>query len=206
MSTGRSPPSTLDQASTAPDSKRRKIEEDLDVKGSAVNSQPVLVNGLDSSLIARLPRTALLEIILQTLPTSTAVKAIVLEKLCSERLLTDKEIDEEESAEELDDDATDLESLSGEEAESSQQSLGVDETGPLAGLSVLAKLIMEIMNSAPAPEGGMPWREFEGIWPDLMGSVEDAIAECMERGMLVAVNGNPEFVISTMPMIETTLA
>lgn len=164
-------------------------------------SESVLTNGIDSSLIARLPRAALIDIIAQALPTSTALKAIVLDKLETEQLLSDGKAE----GEWLDEDATDLESLSGEEADSSQPSIGPEDSGPLAGLSVLARLIMEIMNSAPAPEGGMPWREFEGIWPEVMGSVEDAIQECKARNMLVAVDDKGDFVISTMPQDSTLL-
>lgn len=203
MSTGRSPPASLQQAlGSESEHKRQKLESDNDNEGAV--PVPVLIGGIDSAIIARLPRRALLDIVLQTLPTSTALKAIVLDKLTTESLLEPGESDDE-YAEEEDADATDLEDLSGEEAESSQQSDQPVESGPLAGLSVLAKLIMEIMNSAPAPEGGMPWREFEGIWPPVMGTVEDAVKECISKGMLKTVNGNNEFVVSTMPMVETIL-
>ncbi|CCG80743.1 protein of unknown function [Taphrina deformans PYCC 5710] len=204
MSTGRSPPANLEQAlRSEPEQKKRKLDATIKTEEDA--GVPVLIGGIDASLIARLPRKALLDIILQTLPTSTALKAIVLDKLSTESLLEPGESEDDEFEGDEDADATDLEDLSGEEAESSQQSIEPEETGPLAGLSVLAKLIMEIMNSAPAPEGGMPWREFEGIWPPVMGSVEDAVKECIGRGMLETVGGNEEFVISTMPMVETVL-
>lgn len=196
MSTGRSPPATL-QAVIEPAHKRVKIEADMKVE----DNEPVLLGGIDSSLIARLPRSALIDIITQALPTSTALKAIVLDKLETEQLLVDEKAEEAW----LDEDATDLESLSGEEVESSQQSIGPDDSGPLAGLSVLARLIMEIMNSAPAPEGGMPWKEFEGIWPEVMGSVKDAIEECKARNMLVALDDKGDFVVSTMPQDSTLL-
>lgn len=196
MSTGRSPPATL-QAVIEPAHKRVKIESDMKVE----DNEPVLLGGIDSSLIARLPRSALIDIITQALPTSTALKAIVLDKLETEQLLVDEKAEEAW----LDEDATDLESLSGEEVESSQQSVGPDDSGPLAGLSVLARLIMEIMNSAPAPEGGMPWKEFEGIWPEVMGSVKDAIEECKARNMLVALDDKGDFVVSTMPQDSTLL-
>lgn len=196
MSTGRSPPATLRDA-LEPEHKKVKIESGMKLE----ENEPVLLNGFDSTLIARLPRTALIDIIIQALPTSTALKAIVLDKLETEQLLVDEKAD----GDWLDEDATDLESLSGEEAESSQLSVGPDDSGPLAGLSVLARLIMEIMNSAPAPEGGMPWREFEGIWPEVMGSVEEAIQECKARNMLVAVDDKGDFVISTMPQDSALL-
>lgn len=203
MSTGRSPPASLDQSLAVPDQKKRKIEPGA--PDSSAASTSVLLNGIDSSLIAKLPRHALLDIITQVLPNSTAMKAIVLDKLTHEKLLDEDELEEWlEEEEEEDADATDIEELSGEEASSSQQNVS-DDTGPLAGLSILAKLIMEIMNSAPAPEGGMPWREFEGIWPEVMGTVEAAVKECMDKDMLVAVDGNSEFVVSTMPLVETVL-
>lgn len=202
MSTGRSPPASLDNSLGQPQHKKQKM--DTEETDNNLPQDSVLLNGIDSALIARLPRHALLDIIVQVLPNSTAMKAIVLDKLSNENLLTDEEIEEGWFEDEEDADATDIEELSGEEADSSQQN-EVEDVGPLAGLSVLAKLIMEIMNSAPAPEGGMPWREFEGIWPDVMGTVEDAIKECMGQGMLVAVNGNSEFVVSTMPLVETVL-
>ena len=171
------------------------MESNTDTISDDQSHPAELINGIDSSLVRRLPRQALLEIVLQTLRTSTAVKAIVLEKLSSEQLLDDEDEDSN---------ATDLEELSGEEA-SSQHSAQAEATGPLASLSVLAKLIMEIMNSASAPDGGMPWREFEGIWPPVMGQVSDAIKECVQKGLLVAVDGNDEFVVSTMPMVETVV-
>lgn len=201
MSTGRSPPTSLQGAlENGPEQKKQKLEETIKIEAT----ESVLINGIDASLVGRLPRKALLDIILQTLPTSTAIKAIVLDKLTTESLLSTDDLEQEYMDDGEDADATDLEELSGEEAESSQQSLSED-SGPLAGLSVLAKLIMEIMNSAPAPEGGMPWREFEGIWPPVMGTVSDAVQECKAKGMLVAVNGNEDFVVSTMPTVETVL-
>ena len=180
MSTGRSPPRSLDDTLDETSRKRIKTEHE---------SGSVLVNGIDSALVRELPQQALADIIIQALPSSTALKAIVLDRLQSKGVLDD-------------DDATDLESLSGEEASSQDPEPGEEGQFAGLGLSVLSKLIMEIMNSAPAPEGGMPWREFEGIWPPVMGSVEESINECLGKGLLLAVDGNHDFVISTMPITE----
>lgn len=206
-----------------------------------------VIDGIDTNLVSLLPRQALLDIIYRLLPTSTALKAIVLDKIQNSQLLSPEDLDVEleiqankqaetrttqptkveESIDDLldDEDATDLESLSGDEASShpsdtlrgnendndpdneddNDTDLQPGETGQLAGLglSVLAKLIMEIMNSAPAPEGGMPWREFEGIWPPVMGTVESAVSECKAKGLLISVGGNEDYVMSTMPMDDT---
>ena len=158
--------------------------------------------GIDVQNLDRLPRSTLINIIIKSLSSSDTLRAAVNDALQSIGPQEDGQ-DPRES----DSDATDLESLSGDEAASFQAD-ATDEKGQFAGmnLSVLAKLIMEIMNSAPAPEGGMPWREFEGIWPPVMGSVEEAIAECKRAGLLVAVNGNEQFVVSTMPIQEHELS
>lgn len=205
QSTGRSPIRDVNDI-LGPELKKIKTES-MSTRDDG-STGPDVVNGVEMSDVSRLPRSALLDLIRQMLQSSSVMKALVLSKLSTEQLLTLEELEEEElddNEEEVDDaDATDIEELSGEEADSSQQSSKSD-TGPLAGLSVLAKLIMEVMNSAPAPEGGMPWREFEGIWPPIMGTVPDAIRECVAKGLLDYVAGNDEFVISTMPMVETVL-
>lgn len=214
MSTGRSPPATAGKTLNLPDAKKLKIEGDTAVKQEEMLSDiPAQVGGIQTSLLRRLPRHALLEVLYQALPTSTALQAIVLEKLQTAALLKDDTVDVEETLEEVDasresndvdagddDDMTEPEDLSGEEDLEEEDESHLDER--LRGLSQLAKLIMEIMNSAPAPEGGMPWREFEGIWPPVMGSVEDAIKECRDRGLLVTAEKDDDFVVSTMPLQE----
>ncbi|ORY80953.1 hypothetical protein BCR37DRAFT_380833 [Protomyces lactucae-debilis] len=213
MSTGRSPPASADAALSLPDQKKPKIEQGSPMSDSKQDI-PAQVGGIDTALLRKLPRAALLDVLYQALPTSTALQAIVLEKLQTATLLAADTVEVEDTLEEIDgtrgdewedaesgddNDMTEPEDLSGEEEEEEDES-HLDER--LRGLSPLAKLIMEIMNSAPAPEGGMPWREFEGIWPPVMGTVAEAIKECRDRGVLVTADTDDDFVVSTMPMAD----
>lgn len=192
--------------------------------GSAGDTKPVLIAGIDATQIARLPREALVDIVLQTLPTSTALQAIVLQKLQHHAHTLDgagdAEVDEEATEDE--DVSDDYEDVS-DDADSAADGAGVGGVGGAGGaaaaaagdgiddaklppacrglgLSALSKLIMEVMSSAPAPEGGMPWREFEGIWPPVLGTVQAAVDELKSKGLLIAVDAAGEFVESTVPI------
>ena len=212
----------------AHDSKRVKMDPDTATKpptttttaaaattGTGTDTKPLMVAGIDASLVSRLPREALIDVILQTLPTSIALQAIVIDKLKRETLHDADAVVYDEEATEEEDVSDDYEDISGEEDEdgdiNTQENAsggvgdGIDDSKlPPAcrglGLSPLSKLIMEVMSSAPAPEGGMPWREFEGIWPPVLGTVQAAVDECKAKGLLIAVDAAGEFVESTIPI------
>ncbi|BFZ57996.1 hypothetical protein PYCC9005_005054 [Savitreella phatthalungensis] len=195
------------------DSKRVKLESN----DRGIEQGETLIGGVDAELVARLPREALLDIVLQVLATSSAVKALVLDKLATEKLhdadavVFDEEATEDEDEEDGDDGYEDEDATIGESEDGQggdllgaggipEHKLPVEMRGK--GLSELAKLIMQVMVSAPAPDGGMPWREFEGIWPPALGTVERAVDELKEKGLLVAKDVAGEFVESTVPIQE----
>ena len=203
----------------AHDSKRVKIDPEATTIASTdasevTDTKPLIVGGIDASLVSRLPREALIDVILQTLPTSTALQAIVIDKLKHETLHDADAIVYDEEATEDEDVSDDYEDVSDDDAGTDQAGAAATAGGAIdgiddaklppacrgLGLSPLSKLIMEVMASAPAPDGGMPWREFEGIWPPVLGTVEDAVKECKEKGLLIAVDDAGEFVESTIPI------